>query len=51
MTFDSHESQDQDAVEVYTTGVIIYLETLWMDNPTGSFTSAFGMYLIRHTIA
>jgi hypothetical protein len=28
-------------------GVIIYLETLWIDNPTGSFTSAFGMYLIR----
>lgn len=23
------------------------IETLWIDNPTGSFTSAFGMYLIR----
>ena len=33
--------------KVYTTGVIIYLETLWIDNPTGSFTSAFGMYLLR----
>jgi len=51
MTFDSHEIQDQMQWKVYTTGVIIYLETLWMDNPTGSFTSAFGMYLIRHTTA
>lgn len=23
------------------------IETLWIDNPTGSFTSAFSMYLIR----